>query len=87
MMGNYSDTADDVVSIPSKTSIILDLPPSCIEFSPFHQNYFIVGTYYLEPESGASHTTFIQQQDDKIRRPPQDRKGSLTLFHLDDGKL
>lgn len=81
------DRTDDIPSIPSNHSIKLDLPPSCIEFSPLHPESFVVGTYYLEPESGASHITSIQQKDDEIGRPAQDRRGSLMLFNLKDQKL
>lgn len=80
------DTADNVPSILSDQSIVLDLPPSCIEFSPLHPDCFVVGTYYLEPES-ASHDTSIQENDDQISRQVQDRSGSLMLFYLKDGKL
>jgi diphthamide biosynthesis protein 7 len=34
--------------ISSIKSLILDLPPSCIEFCPVARDYFVVGTYYLE---------------------------------------
>ena len=80
------DTADNVPSILSDHSIVLDLPPSCLEFSPLHPDCFIVGTYYLEPES-ASHTTSRQEKDDQISRPVQDRSGSLILFNLEAEKL
>ena len=63
-------TTDDVKEISSELSIILDLPPSCIDFSPAHPDFFVVGTYYLESESGASQTT------------SQSRTGSLTLYKL-----
>ena len=82
-----SDVADGVPSISSNHSLILELPPSCIEFSPLHPDCFVVGTYHLEPESGASHTTSVQQEDDQISRPAQDRRGSLMLFDMKDGTL
>ncbi len=78
------NTAEDVPTINSNQSIILDLPPSCIDFSPLHPDCFVVGTYYLEPESGVSHTL---RQDDHTGRPAQDRNGSLMLFSLKDGIL
>lgn len=81
------DTSDDVPSIRSDHSIILDLPPSCIEFSPLHSESFVVGTYYLETESGTSHTTSIQQNDDQIKSSVQNRRGSLMLFVLQDQNL
>ena len=82
-----SDIEDGVSSIPSDHSIILELPPSCIELSPLQPDCFVVGTYYLDPESGASHTTSVQQQDDQISRPAQDRCGSLILFGFTDETL
>ena len=69
------DTADDVRSISSTHTFISDLPPSCIEFSPLNCRSFVVGTYYLETESRASH------------EPAQDRRGSLMLFKLTDQAL
>lgn len=76
------DRDDGVPKISSKFSTVLDLPPSCIESSPFHPECFIVGTYYLEPES-ASDTTSLQQKDPQLERPVQNRRGSLTLFRMD----
>ena len=81
------DRTDEIPSISSIHSIKLDLPPSCIEFSPFHPESFVVGTYYLEPESEASHMTSIQSKDAEIGRPAQDRSGSLMLFNLNGQKL
>lgn len=84
------DMADGVQPIRSDHTIILDLPPSCMEFSPFHADSFVVGTYYLEPESEsgtASHTTSTKEGDDQIRVPPQDRSGSLMLFNLNAQRL
>ena len=75
------DTELLVASPPSRESIILDLPPSCIDFSYYHPRSFVVGTYYLEPQP-SSHTTPSQQNDDQVERPVQDRRGSLTLFRL-----
>ena len=62
-----------------RESIILDLPPSCIDFCYYNPRSCVVGTYYLEPQPD-SHTTPLQQKDDQIERPVQDRRGSLTLF-------
>lgn len=47
---------------------ILDLPPSCIEFSPKLPNYLVVGTYNLEKE------------EDQPAARTQSRNGSLLLF-------
>lgn len=58
--------------IKSKTQTILDLPPSCLEFSPDSDRYFIVGTYFLEPDNyRAGRIETVQA-----------RSGSLILFHL-----
>ena len=82
------DIADAIQPIRSDHTIILDLPPSCMEFSPLHADSFVVGTYYLEPESGtASHTTSTKEEDDQVRVPPQDRSGSLMLFNLNAQRL
>ena len=32
----------------------LDMPPSCIEVSPRHRDYFLVGTYRLRDNDGSS---------------------------------
>ena len=75
------DTELLVASPPCRESIILDLPPSCIDFSHQHPCTFVVGTYYLEPQP-SSHTTPSQQNGDQVQRPVQDRRGSLTLFRF-----
>ena len=66
---------------PSRKTILLDLPPSCLDFSFHHPHSFVVGTYYLEPQLN-SHTTLSQQTGDQIQRPVQDRRGSVTLFRI-----
>lgn len=57
-------------SVKSIKSAVLDSPPSCIEFAPGLPEYFIVGTYYLEPDGGESEEAV------------QARSGSLMLFCL-----
>jgi len=54
--------------ISSASSTVLDLPPSCIEFSIANPEFFVVGTYHLDA-----------QGDDSSQ---QTRKGSLILFRL-----
>lgn len=60
-------------AIKSSTGTILDLPPSCLQFSPGCDRYFVVGTYCLQPE------------DDRAgnKETVQARSGSLMLFHLE----
>ena len=81
VMDDGLDTDLLVASPPSRETIVLDLPPSCIDFSWHHPSSFVVGTYYLEPQLN-SHTTPSQQRSDQIERPVQDRRGSLTLFRF-----
>lgn len=48
-----SNNEDDTVpTIESIVNITLDLPPSCIEFSPLNPLIFLVGTYLLKPGAG-----------------------------------
>lgn len=65
------------------SKVILDLPPSCIEFVPWHKDvqsngeWFVVGTYELQKE----------QFDETKSAGPQSRSGSLILFRLRNGKV
>lgn len=67
------------LNLKSKLSIILDLPPSCVEFLPLAPNYFVVGTYFLEsnPASDESST-----QDSA-----QTRSGGLHLYRLQNNAM
>ena len=65
-------SANGPKDIISDSSLILDLPPSSIEFCPSNAKYFIVGTYKLEDEELAD--------DSDTKR--QIRSGSLELFEL-----
>ena len=80
-------TVDNVPRIPSEHSIILDLPPSCVQFSPSHPQCFVVGTYYLDPEPDARIPTSVQDKDNQVSKPTQDRSGSLMLFKLNNKGL
>ncbi|KAI1295049.1 hypothetical protein F5Y03DRAFT_312401 [Xylaria venustula] len=71
--------------IASSRRLILDLPPSCIEFCPAHPDYFVVGTYNLEKdeppttdEGGASDN----EDGHEVVRKPQSRNGSLVVFKV-----
>lgn len=66
-------------NIKSKLNIILDLPPSCLEFVPFSPNLFVVGTYFLEPNS-ADHEL-------STREGAQERTGSLSLYRLKNNEM
>ncbi|KAH7029392.1 uncharacterized protein B0I36DRAFT_374925 [Microdochium trichocladiopsis] len=69
----------------SLKSLILDLPPSCIEFCPAHPSYFVVGTYNLEKDEAHSEPPAEGEDDVKgaqeVKRK-QNRKGSLVVFRL-----
>lgn len=53
-MACKADPCDENEEVPTAKSIItkiLDLPPSCIEVSPLNPHLFIIGTYFLHPET------------------------------------
>ena len=62
--------ASEGVVVPSTQSLILDLPPSCIEFCPAYPSYFVVGTYNLQkdedaPEDGGSESAGQEDEDEQ----------------------
>lgn len=69
--------------IAPKQCVILDLPPSCIEFCPSHPAYFVVGTYNLIKDDDP--TTEAGRTDPTAPQKPQNRDGSLMVFRLEDG--
>lgn len=81
-------------SISSTQSMILDLPPSCIEFCPAYPDLFMVGTYNLE-KSEQPDTVENEQKADEEADPqtsgtskkPQSRNGSIILFQLREEKV
>ncbi|THV83113.1 WD40 repeat-like protein [Aureobasidium pullulans] len=81
-----------MTSINSIQSLILDLPPSCIEFCPVARDYFVVGTYFLEKkeqEATAEDTTEnnSDEESEDVEKKPQTRTGSLILFKIDGDKV
>ncbi|KAI0409385.1 hypothetical protein F4802DRAFT_246703 [Xylaria palmicola] len=71
--------------IASSQALVLDLPPSCVEFCPAHRSYFVVGTYNLQKEE----TTNVVKDDvsdsedgHETVKKPQSRNGSLVVFRL-----
>lgn len=48
--GAATAVKSEIKKIKSLKSEVLDLPPSCLEFSTKYPDYFVVGTYYLEKE-------------------------------------
>ncbi|KAH8645638.1 hypothetical protein BX600DRAFT_477734 [Xylariales sp. PMI_506] len=67
--------------IASTQSLVLDLPPSCIEFCPAYPEFFVVGTYNLQKDTEPTEEN--DGEDGAPARQPQSRNGSLILFHLE----
>ncbi|THW58286.1 WD40 repeat-like protein [Aureobasidium pullulans] len=81
-----------MTSIYSIQSLVLDLPPSCIEFCPVARDYFVVGTYFLEKkeqEATAEDTAENNndEESEEVEKKPQTRTGSLILFIIDGDKV
>ncbi|KAI1438164.1 hypothetical protein GGR50DRAFT_641891 [Xylaria sp. CBS 124048] len=73
------------LAIVSRRSLVLDLPPSCIEFCPAHPDYVVVGTYNLQKEEPTAIDNDGHSDDGGTRdavRKPQSRNGSLVVFRL-----
>lgn len=76
--------------ISSRQSIVLDLPPSCIEFCPAHPSYLVVGTYNLQKEEQQQQQQGEDEngEEDQKSIKSQSRNGSIIVFQLrDDGKV
>ena len=53
----------------------LDLPPSCLQISPHHSDFFAVGTYKLEEAEAVTSDAEVVQQK---------RSGSVALYQVKD---
>ena len=79
-----SDTGEQAAS---ESSMILDLPPSCLEFCPAFPSCFLVGTYFLE-KNDASVPTDVDSAEssrDEIgndSQKSQRRNGSIVVYQL-----
>ncbi|KAG8162760.1 hypothetical protein KVR01_007238 [Diaporthe batatas] len=83
--------AEDGDEIKSFQSMILDLPPSCIEFCPRYPSLFLVGTYYLETSEAESKETETDEDGVEVEveveaRQAQSKSGSILVFELKDGQ-
>ncbi|KAG9692423.1 WD40 repeat-like protein, partial [Aureobasidium melanogenum] len=80
-----------MTSITSSQSLVLDLPPSCIEFCPTSRDYFVVGTYFLKKkEQDASVENATGEEEEKSEdadKKPQTRTGSLILFKIEGDEV
>ena len=87
----------DIEGTPVKSlkSIVLDLPPSCIEFCPAQPEYFLVGTYNLQKEEATSEGDAAESEGERGNgetqqqqgKQPQSRNGSLLLFSLKEENM
>lgn len=75
--------------VTPRQSLMLDLPPSCIEFCPAYPDYFVVGTYNLQKtdEAPSANGDEAGSDDDgpqAVEATPQsqNRNGSLVVFQL-----
>lgn len=81
--------ADEGEKIDSFQSMILDLPPSCIEICPRHPSLFLVGTYYLETNEAEGKDTEDGNDGDEVEveaKQAQSKSGSIIVFELRDGQ-
>jgi diphthamide biosynthesis protein 7 len=80
-----------MTSINSVKSLILDLPPSCIEFCPVARDYFVVGTYFLEKKEQNVNVEDAaedeEQKSEDVDKTPQTRTGSLILFKVEGDEM
>lgn len=73
---------DGAQLITSKFSLVLDLPPSCVQFCPAHPRFFVVGTYNLEKDEARQ-----DEEESSADRKSQSRSGSLVIFRVGEGRL
>lgn len=76
--------ASECSAIKSTQTHLLEKPPSCIEFLPLNQDFFLVGTYYLY--SGADQEDSTHTNDGGTNLA-QSRNGSLLLFKLEETNM
>lgn len=80
------------MTISSSQSMVLDLPPSCIEFCPAHPSYFLVGTYNLQKEEdgGVDEEELKDEEESDVKKEEgqrsQSRTGSIIVFKLQNGE-
>jgi multidrug efflux pump subunit AcrB len=73
-----------MISVASVKTLVLDLPPSCIEFWPLNPQYAVVGTYNLEKSASTDESAEqIEQLEELETKKGQQRSGSLILLRVD----
>ncbi|KAH6677762.1 hypothetical protein F5X68DRAFT_270196 [Plectosphaerella plurivora] len=76
------------LSLSSQDSILLDLPPCCVEFCPEAPSYFIVGTYNLVKDESTTDDNVPSSSGESAEpRSTQSRHGTLIVFEVTDGHL
>jgi diphthamide biosynthesis protein 7 len=68
-----------MIQTDSLKAVILDLPPSCIEFWPVDPQYAVVGTYNLEKTAAELEAAQAEEAGPKRN---QQRNGSLILIQV-----
>lgn len=63
------------MQIVSQRSLTLELPPSCLEFSPLHPSYFLIGTYNLQKSENG-----VGEAEPSVG--PQKRNGSIAVYEI-----
>ncbi|KAH7083928.1 hypothetical protein FB567DRAFT_473985 [Paraphoma chrysanthemicola] len=71
-----------MTSISSLRAIVLDLPPSCIEFYPLAPQYAVIGTYNLEKQEGQQEREGQEVAQAEGQKTSQQRNGSLILAEV-----
>ena len=75
---------EETTTLEPYYTMILDSPPSCLEFVPSstaYPHHLVAGTYSLDP----SMVSLLDE--DKGHDAVQSRSGSLVLLNLEDDKL
>lgn len=63
--------------------LVLQLPPSCVEFCPAHPDLFVVGTYNLVAEESEDW----KENESSRAQGSQSRNGSLVAFSVNGNSL
>ena len=73
------------LAIKSLQNVTLDQPPSCVEFLPSHQDFFVVGTYHLHAslEKGED----LSSNESQATVNAQSRSGSLVLLNWESSNM
>jgi diphthamide biosynthesis protein 7 len=76
-------SSEIMASKKSEASIILDLPPACLEFSPENPSWAVIGTYTLDSADDANNNDSSSSKETATSQPqPQSRSGSLILLSI-----